>query len=233
VNPATAESTQPSRTRNGSLRAVAFAALILVAALVAMRLGWFDARRTLDGIRHLRETRDTLAFAVLFVLIYSVFTALGVPGTPFTIAAGAIFGALPGAVLARTGAMFSAAIGYWIARRMGYDLAMRLLRNSCRIKRAMVQSRELSGMLRLRLLPFLPLGVVNFVGGLAHTRFGSYLVATAIGSIPSIFLFAYFADALVATGSGARHAAVSSILLASFLLAGLALAPKLLRSSRR
>ena len=198
-----------------------------------MRLGWFDARRTFDGIRHLRETRDTLAFGILFVLIYSVFTALGVPGTPFTIAAGAIFGALPGAALAWTGAMLSGALGYWIARRMGYDLAMRLLRNSCRIKRAMVQSRDLGGMLRLRLLPFLPLGVVNFVGGLANARFGSYLVATAIGSIPSIFLFAYFADALVATRSSARHAALSSILLASFLLAGLALAPKLLRSPRR
>ena len=198
-----------------------------------MRFGWFDARRTFDGIRHLRETRDTLAFGILFVLIYSVFTALGVPGTPFTIAAGAIFGALPGAMLAWTGAMLSGALGYWIARRMGYDLAMRLLRNSCRAKRAMVQSRTFGGMLRLRLLPFLPLGVVNFVGGLAHARFGSYLVATAVGSIPSIFLFAYFADALVATRSNARHAAVSSILLASFLLAGLALAPKLLRPPRR
>jgi uncharacterized membrane protein YdjX (TVP38/TMEM64 family) len=232
VDPATAESTQPSRTRNGSLRAVAFAALILAAALLAMRLGWFDARRTLDGIRHLRATRDTFAFGVLFVLIYSLFTAFGVPGTPFTIAAGAIFGALPGALLAWTGAMFSGAIGYWIARRMGYDLAMRLLRNSCRIKRAMVQSRDFGGMLRLRLLPFLPLGVVNFVGGLANARFVSYLAATAIGSLPSLFLFSYFADALVATGSGVRHAAVSSILLASFLLAGLALAPKLLRSRR-
>src|SRR5262245_66130979 len=97
-----------------------------------MRLGWFDARRTLDGIRHLRETRDTFAFAVLFVLIYSVFTALGVPGTPFTIAAGAIFGALPGAALAWIGAMSSGALGYWIARRMGYDLARRMLRHSCR-----------------------------------------------------------------------------------------------------
>jgi uncharacterized membrane protein YdjX (TVP38/TMEM64 family) len=87
-------------------------------------------------------------------------------------------------------------------------------------------------MLRLRLLPFLPLGVVNFVGGLANARFVSYLAATAIGSLPSLFLFSYFADALVATGSGVRHAAVSSILLASFLLAGLALAPKLLRSRR-
>src|SRR5262249_43597166 len=220
------ESTEPRRTRNGSLRAVAFAALVLAAALLAMRLGWFDVRRTLEGIRHLRATRDTFAFAVLFVLIYSVFTALGVPGTPFTIAAGAIFGALPGAALAWTGAMFSGALGYWIARRMGYDLAMRLLRHSCRIKRAMVQSRTFGGMLRLRLLPFLPLGVVNFVGGLANARFVSYLGATAIASTPSILLFAYFADALVAAGSGARHAALSSILLASFLLAGLALAPK-------
>jgi uncharacterized membrane protein YdjX (TVP38/TMEM64 family) len=197
-----------------------------------MRLGWFDARRTLDGIRHLRETRDTFAFAVLFVLIYSLFTAFSVPGTPFTIAAGAIFGALPGALLAWVGAMISAALGYWIARRMGYDAAMRWLRNSCRIKRAMVQSRDFGGMLQLRLLPFLPLGVVNFVGGLARAPFLSYLAATAIGSIPSLFLFSYFADALVATGTGARRTALSSILLASFLLLGVALAPKLLRPRR-
>jgi uncharacterized membrane protein YdjX (TVP38/TMEM64 family) len=232
VNPASADTTPPNRARNGSFRAVVFATLILIAALVAMRLGWFDARRTLDGIRHLRETRDTFAFAVLFILIYSAFTAFSIPGTPFTIAAGAIFGALPGAFLAWIGAMISAALGYWIARRMGYDAAMRWMRNSCRIKRAMVQSRDFGGMLQLRLLPFLPLGVVNFVGGLARAPFSSYMVATAIGSIPSLFLFSYFADALVATGSGARRTALSSILLASFLLMGVALAPKLLRSRR-
>ena len=206
--------------------------MILVVALLAMRLGWFDARRTLDVIRHLRETRDTVAFAVLFVLIYSLFTAFGIPGTPFTIAAGAIFGAFSGAMLAWVGAMVSAALGYWIARRMGYDAAMRLVRNSCRIKRAMIQARDISGMLRLRLLPFLPLGVVNFVGGLARAPFLSYLAATAIGSLPSLFLFSYFADALVAPEAGARRAALSSILLASFLLLGAALAPRVLRSRR-
>jgi uncharacterized membrane protein YdjX (TVP38/TMEM64 family) len=232
VNTAGAESTPPSRARNGSVRAVLFATLILAGVLVAMRLGWFDVRRTLEGIRHLRESRDMFAFAALFVLIYSLFTALSVPGTPFTIAAGAIFGALPGAVLAWIGAMISSAVGYWIARRMGYDVAMRWLRNSCRIKRAMVQSRDFGGMLQLRLLPFLPLGVVNFVGGLARAPFFSYMVASAIGALPSIFLFSYFADALVATGSGARRAALSSILLVSFLLLGIALAPKLLRSRR-
>ena len=197
-----------------------------------MRLGWFDARRTLDVIRHLRETRDTVAFALLFVLIYSVFTAFSVPGTPFTIAAGAIFGAFSGAMLSWVGVMLSAALGYWIAHRMGYDATMRWVRNSSRIKGAMVQARDFPGMLQLRLLPFIPLGVVNFVGGLARTPFLAYLAATAIGSLPSLFLFSYFADALVAAGNGARRAALSSILLASFLLLGVALAPKLLRSRR-
>jgi uncharacterized membrane protein YdjX (TVP38/TMEM64 family) len=232
VNPACEDSKPPSRARNGSLRVVIFATLILIAAIVALRLGWFDARRTLDVIRRLRETRDTFAFAVLFVLIYTVFTAFSIPGTPFTIAAGAIFGAFSGAMLSWVGVMFSAALGYWLARRMGYDAAMRWVHHSFRIKRAMVQARDFPGMLRLRLLPFLPLGIVNFVGGLARAPFLSYLAATAIGSLPSLFLFSYFADALVAPATGTRRTALSSIFLASFLLLGAALAPKLLRSRR-
>jgi uncharacterized membrane protein YdjX (TVP38/TMEM64 family) len=82
-------------------------------------------------------------------------------------------------------------------------------------------------MLRLRLLPVLPIGVVNFVGGLARAPFASYMGATAIGVIPSTLIYTYFADSLIEGVAGGRSTAMRSMILASVLLIGITLAPRL------
>jgi uncharacterized membrane protein YdjX (TVP38/TMEM64 family) len=85
-------------------------------------------------------------------------------------------------------------------------------------------------MLRLRLIPVLPIGIVNFVAGLAEANVGPYLLATAIGVVPSIVIYTYFADSLIEGVSGGRKDAVASLLIASALLILLSLAPKLAKS---
>jgi len=94
------------------------------------------------------------------------------------------------------------------------------------------QASSFNGLLRLRLIPVIPLGTVNFVAGLARSPFGAYMLATAIGVVPSTLIYNYFADSLVEGVGGGKTKALVSLLVASALLILLSLLPRLLARQR-
>jgi uncharacterized membrane protein YdjX (TVP38/TMEM64 family) len=208
------------------LRIGALGLLLVVASLVGYELGWFDYRHTLEHVQRLRSGHGFAIFAIGFALVYGIGTSVGVPGLPFTVAAGALFGTLLGSTLSWIGAMIGASAGYWIARTVGHDVVVRWLKRFKRADAAVADASDFAGMLRLRLIPVLPLGTVSFVGGLAHAPFGSYAAATAIGVLPSTLIYTYFADSLL-EGVGHRRAeALWRLGIASLLLILLSLTPR-------
>ena len=209
------------------IRVGALALILLLASFAAYRFGWFDYRHTLEHVARLRKSHSFAGFVIGFVIIYAVGTSVGVPGMPFTVAAGVLFGTLLGSALSWAGAMLGAAIGYWVARTIGHDVVVRWLKRYKRADAAVADARNFGGMLRIRLLPVIPLGTANFVGGLARVPFARYMLATAIGIAPSTVIFTYFADSLL-EGVGHGHAdAMRSLVISSVLLILLSLAPKL------
>lgn len=220
---------EPAHTRAALTRIGALALILIVAALVGYKLGWFDYRHALEHINRLRRGHSFAAFVIGFVIIYGLGTSVGVPGLPFTVAAGVLFGTMLGSALSWLGAMLGAITGYWLARRIAHDVVLRWVRRFKKVDAAVEDSRDFDGMLRLRLLPVIPLGTVNFVGGLARARFGSYLGATAVGIIPSTIIYTYFADSLLEGVGNRRGQAMSSLIISSVLLIALSLTPKLLR----
>ncbi|HEY4304206.1 MAG TPA: TVP38/TMEM64 family protein [Gemmatimonadaceae bacterium] len=220
----------PPRTRTVFIRIGGLALLLAVGTFTGYKLGWFDYSHTLQHIAKLRKSENLGLFVVGFVLVYGLLTSFGLPGLPFNVAAGALFGSVIGGVLAWIGSLLGATAGYWLARTVGHNEVSRWVKRYKRVDAAVAQARDFSGMLRLRLVPVLPIGVVNFVGGLAKAPFLAYLAATALGIIPSVVIYSYFADSLVeGVGSGRKQALVS-LIIASTLLILLSLLPRLFRS---
>ena len=224
---------RPPSSRAALVRIGTLVGLLIAASLIGYRLGWFDYRHTLEHLARLRDGQSVAIFAVCFVLAYGFATALGIPGMPFTVASGALFGTLLGSIFAWMGALVGATIGYWVARTIGHDVVVRWLKRYKRANAAVDDARDFAGMLRLRLIPVLPLGTVNFVGGLARAPFLSYLLATAIGVIPSTIIYNYFADSLLEGVGHGRADAMRSLIIASVLLILLSLTPKVLNRKAR
>jgi uncharacterized membrane protein YdjX (TVP38/TMEM64 family) len=216
--------------RTAAIRVGALLAIVAVVAFVAYRLGWLDYRNAFQHIEAMRQTRNATSFAVLFVAMYALFTSLGAPATPFTVVSGALFGLVPGSIVAWVGAMGGAVVGYWIARTVGRGAVSRSIEQRQRVRLALEKTHDFHGMLGLRLVPVLPIGVVNFVGGLARAPFAAYVAATAVGVLPTTLIFCYFADSLVASGTNGRAGATKAVLIASALVAALTLASRRMRS---
>jgi uncharacterized membrane protein YdjX (TVP38/TMEM64 family) len=184
----------------------------------------------LQHIEQLRRGHGMLWFTVVFVAIYAVATSLGLPGMPFTAASGVLFGTPVGVAASWAGAMIGAVIGYWLARTIGHDVVARWIKRFRRGAAALHEASGFGGMLRLRLVPVIPMAMVSYAGGLARVPLLQYLAATAIGVLPSTIVYVYFADALVGglTSPGGTGA-LTSLIVASALLLVISLAPRLIR----
>ncbi|HEY2377800.1 MAG TPA: VTT domain-containing protein [Gemmatimonadaceae bacterium] len=220
------------RTRRSALlRIAALAAVIVVLTIVAFKLGWFDLQHATAMIESLQSGHNLASVAVLFFLLCSVTTAAGFPALPFTVAAGAIFGHLLGSALSWAAALVGTMFGYAIARFVGRETARRWLAKRA-VGAALTQSTSFMTLLRLRLVPVIPLSVVNFAAGLARTRFGVYVAATAIGILPTTVVFAYFADSLVRGLQGAKTHAYWDVGIASGVLMLMSLLPLALKKMK-
>jgi len=203
--------------------------MLVVVAAIGYKLGWYEYRHAIEHVQRIRRSHSVVEFTVLFVIAFGIGTSVGVPGMPVIVTAGVLFGPLLGSILSWLGAMLGAAIGYWIARTVGHDVITRWLKRFKRLDSAVEDARNFSGMLRLRLIPVLPLGTVNFAGGLARANFFSYMAATAIGVIPVILIYTYFADRLVESVGDGKINALETLIVASLLLMALSLAPRFVR----
>ena len=220
-----APSTPPTRTRRSAIIRIGALAVLLIALTVfGYRLGWFDAKRIIDMIQRLQSGRDETWVVVGLVLIYTAATAIGFPSLPLTVAGGALFGHLFGSALSWAAAVAGSVLGYWLARGIGREAARRWL-SKRKVGEAFTESTGFFTLLYLRLVPVVPLSVVNFTAGLARMRVTPFVAATAIGVLPTTIVFAYFADSLVRGLEGAKTHAYGDIAIASSLLMVLSLVP--------
>ena len=134
----------PSKRRQAILRILGLLAFLVIASTVAYRLGWFNYRTLGTAARKWRGKPNHLGVAVVFVIAFGAGTAVGLPGLPFTIVGGLIYGTALGTSLNMVGALVGAAGGYSIAAQVGHGTVRRWLSRF----RCPRQSRRLAGFSR-------------------------------------------------------------------------------------
>jgi uncharacterized membrane protein YdjX (TVP38/TMEM64 family) len=130
---------------------------------------------------------------VVFVLGYAAAVVAFVPGSILTLAAGAIFGLVKGAVLVFLAATLGASAAFLVSRHFARAFVEPRVANTPRfaaIDRAIAaQGRRIVFLLRLS--PVFPFTLLNYALGLTQVRFADYLVAS-LGMIPGTILYVYY-----------------------------------------
>jgi uncharacterized membrane protein YdjX (TVP38/TMEM64 family) len=207
------------------LRLAILATLLVGAAVVWWQLGPTDLESLRTFARRARAMRDAGWAAPAFVLLYALAGSLGLPITPLTLAAGVVFGATLGAALSWGGAVAGAAAGYLLARRLGAGAVHSLAGKRAQKIDQLSESTGFLTLLRLQLIPVLPLGALNLACGVARVPFGRYVAAAAAGVIPGSVIYAYFADQVIAGAAGAASRSRTHVIVASGLLFALTFVP--------
>jgi uncharacterized membrane protein YdjX (TVP38/TMEM64 family) len=158
-----------------------------------------------------------------FVGLYAVAMVLGLPTLPFTIAAGALFGLVPGTGLAMlgatAGAMGAFALTRWMFRawaeeHFGAHPALRSFRRG-------IAEHGLWFVLMVRLVPVTPFNIENSLFALTPLSWSGYLLGTVLGILPGTIAYCWLgltgAEALEGGGTRTFLGAVLVVLAMSVL----------------
>jgi uncharacterized membrane protein YdjX (TVP38/TMEM64 family) len=144
-----------------------------------------------------------------YIAGYVVLTVTFIPGALPTMAAGVVFGLLPGTLYAFIGETLGGVAAFWLARRVARPIAVGRLAASPRfavLDRA-VATHGRRIVMMLRLSPAVPFNLLNYALGVTTIRFSDYVVAS-IAMLPGAFLYVYYGKMIGDVAALAGGAAV-------------------------
>lgn len=237
--PQSAELPEDVERRLAASRLVALRRIGLLIAVVgggvalAWLLGLGRYRDPAALAAELRDLRHAPAAAPLFVLGFAIAATFAVPATVLTLAGGAIFGVGLGSLLSWAGALLGATGGFALARVLCRGNCRDLLGERAAELERMARTHGFLGTLRLRLLPVVPFGLLNYGAAIAGVHTRDFVLASALGLVPTTAVYSWFADRLVTGVTGARHDAMVQAAIASVLLIALSFLPAVMRRRPR
>lgn len=215
----------PARRRLPARLVGRFLLLVLVigAGFAALRWTPLADWLTVENLRALFDRlRESWWAPAALILAYVVFSPLWVPASVLMITGGVVFGLAWGSLYNFVGTFLGGAATYYLGRFLGRDFVLHLAGD--RLKRAerVLARRGFWSLVGIRFVP-LPYPLVNYCAALAGVRPGIFLATTAIGLLPTVVLFTYFADTLAraATTGAERGEVFFQLLGAALLLLGL------------
>ena len=178
----------------------------------------------------LNKTTHSFRNPGIFVGVYAAAITIGIPGTPITIAGGAIFGTPWGIILNTVGANLGANLSFFIARKLGSNTIKKIFKYDLGVYSDKTRAQDFWRLLSLRLFPLVPFTALNFACGFTKLRWRTYFLATAFGMLPWTILYTMFADtALDAYGEYSMDIVGKLLLLIAIILISLKMSVFLMR----
>jgi uncharacterized membrane protein YdjX (TVP38/TMEM64 family) len=121
-----------------------------------------------------------------------------IPGFVVPFVNGAVFGTWWGMIITWVGGIAAASACFWIARTVGRRFAERICSQfsiADDINRRLERHAFIAIFLG-RLVPGVPFDFLSYFVGLTRVRFWTFTIATALGSVPHAFLYAFMGSSL-------------------------------------
>ncbi|MGW0604986.1 TVP38/TMEM64 family protein [Streptomyces sp. NPDC002640] len=185
--------------------------LCLLAAAASVVLMFEPQRLVADGW----PPRFGGGSAVLvFGVVYGLCTVAFVPRPVLNLAAGALFGSTLGLAAALGGTVLGAGLAFGLGRLLGQDALRPLLRARwLQSADGQLSRHGFRSTLALRLFPGIPFWAANYCASVSRMRASSFLLATALGSIPNTAAYAVAGSSASSPTSPAFLIAVAVIAL--------------------
>ncbi|MDM5197161.1 VTT domain-containing protein [Fictibacillus enclensis] len=153
---------------------------------------------------------------IISIVLNVVISVLGIVPSVFLTAANlAVFGLWPGMAVSFAGEAIGAVVSFVLYRK-GFRKAAEWKAMHPKIKQLLEARGKEAFMLilALRILPFMPSGVVTFVAAVGKSSLLLFVLASSIGKIPAILIEGYSVYQLIQwTWEGKLVAAVMAVLL--------------------
>ncbi len=171
-------------------------AVVLVGVIALVRaMGW-DEQFDPEHMRSLILSSGGWGVALFFV-VFSVGVLLQVPGFVFVLAAVAVYGQVAGGLLGYVAALFAVSVSFWLVRLVGGSALSTLEKPLIKKILGRLDEHPLTTVAVLRMLTWMA-PPVNYALALTNLSYGKYLLGSALGLIPPIFVAVVLYEGAVA-----------------------------------
>ncbi len=176
-------------------RLVLFVTLLLAAFVVGL---WVLPAAPLWNVEHWRSD-GSVWDPLLFVLFFGMAALLFVPRPALAAAAGVVFSVPLALSVVVVGTGLGSGVAFGLARLLGREaVGPRLRRGRLETLDSLFARHGFIATVVCRLLPPLPYAMINYGAGVTRVRTVSFLVGTAVGTLPANVAYVTVGSALVA-----------------------------------
>ncbi len=148
-----------------------------------------------ERILHLLDWISSLGWlgGLYLVLLYALACMTFLPGSLFTLGAGAIYGFLNGVALISVGSLIGSSLSFLIGRYVLRGYIQRKLKRHPKFQ-AIDQAIAIEGwkiVLLSRLSPIFPFSLLNYGLGLTQISLAHFMMASWLGTLPLISVYVY------------------------------------------
>jgi len=130
----------------------------------------------------------------IYILCFTILPIAFFPVPILALAAGLLFGFLPGTIYTLIGAVLNSSIMFLMAKVLAKDAVTNLLQrklpeNWSSFLFNLDEKKGFGIIFILRLIPAMPYNLINYGAGLTSIKFSSYMLATILGILPGTLVF--------------------------------------------
>lgn len=166
---------------------------------------------------------------LVFIILFIIAALFSLHGSILAILGGLVYGPILGGILSAIGATIGACASFIVARYLFKDYLDDKLANN-KFYHKINEGIDKNGtdyLIITRLVILFPYNIQNYIYGLTNISFKKYTIISFFTMIPGTFLYTYLAGELANNNFSLTTETFIKVLIASILLAGLAILPKL------
>lgn len=189
--------------------------LVLSMLLLFKTAVWLNLN-DIESVKHFILSFGPLA-PIVYIIMFTLVPLTLFPDAILAIASGTIFGLFWGTVYTMIGAACGATLSFYIARFLGRDFVMHLIKHKAEWFEAGVERRGFLIVLIMRLVPLIPFDVISYGAGLSKIKFTDFLMGTLLGIIPGVLVYVNLGDKALDVTSPAFYVSIG-LLIGLFVL---------------
>ena len=178
-------------------RWIAISAAAAVALAVALVLIIGPPTGGIEQVRQVMLSYGPWAVAISICLMVAQAIISPLPANVITITNALVFGPFWGSLLSWFSMLLGSALCFILSRTLGKKFAVRIVGKSLETAEQFFKKYGLQSVFIVRIMPFVPFDAVSYGAGLVGVPFSKFILATAIGIIPSVLIYSYIGTMVI------------------------------------
>lgn len=176
--------------------------IILLAGAIFLR---YSGIENLQELEMIIQNSGSLA-PLIYITLFSILPTFFMPVTILAMAAGYVFGILPAGIYTFIAAFINSTLTYFLGKYVAYDFINDLANEKYpdvynKLKEKSNGKEGFIFMLIVRLLPFVPYTLLNYMSGAVGFNYLVFISSSMLGILPGIFIYTNIGTNLSELGS--------------------------------